>query len=81
MVRKSLTSREARQQFSDVIGRARYAKERTVVTSNGQAVAAVVSMEDYKLLEELTAKRRSAFEDALLETNEQYGLMLERLAK
>lgn len=78
---REISAREAREKFADLIGRARFAKERTVVTSNGQPVAAVVSMEDLKLLEEVTAQRRSAIDAAIAAANEQYGPMLERLAK
>jgi prevent-host-death family protein len=79
---KELTSREARQQFADVLGRARYTKEPTIVTNNGQQVAAVISIEDFKLLQAFTQeKRRADFQAALGEANEQYGPMLERLAK
>ncbi len=79
---KELTSREARQQFSDMLGRARYTKEPTIVTNNGQQVAAVVSIEDFRLIEEIARERRRVnFEVALSEANEQYGPMLERLAK
>ena len=79
---KELTSREARQQFADMLGRARYAKEPTIVTNNGQQVAAVVSIEDFRLIEEVTRdRRRAAFLEALNAANDQYGPMLERLAK
>ena len=40
-----------RASFSDIINRACYAHERTVITSNGREVAAVVSTDDLKLLE------------------------------
>ena len=77
-----MTSREARQQYSDMLGRARYAKEPTIVTNNGQQVAAVVSIEDFRLIEEVTRdRRRAAFLEALNAANDQYGPMLERLAK
>jgi prevent-host-death family protein len=46
-----VSSREARVKFSEIINRARYARERTVITSNGKEVAAVVAMDDLKLLE------------------------------
>lgn len=48
-----VTSRQARKEFSDIINRARYAKEHTVITCNGREVAAVVSMQDLKILEAL----------------------------
>ncbi len=40
----------ARDQFSDLINRAAYGKERVVLTRRGKKVAAVVPMEDIELL-------------------------------
>jgi prevent-host-death family protein len=44
---------EARERFSDIINRAAYGKERVVLTRRGKELAAVVPIEDIKLLEEL----------------------------
>ena len=46
-----VSSREARAGFSEIVNRARYAHERTVITSNGKDVAALISVDDLKLLE------------------------------
>jgi prevent-host-death family protein len=43
----------AREQLSTVINRAAFGKERVVLTRRGKEVAAVVPIEDVKLLEEL----------------------------
>jgi len=43
----------AREQFSDVINRAAYGKERIVLTRRGKALVAVVPIEDMKMLEAL----------------------------
>lgn len=43
---------EARDQFSTVINRAAFGKERVVLTRRGKDLAAVVPMEDVRLLEE-----------------------------
>jgi prevent-host-death family protein len=44
---------EAREQFSDVVNRAAYGKERVVLTRRGKDLAAVVPIEDMRLLEAL----------------------------
>jgi prevent-host-death family protein len=44
---------EARDQLSTIINRAAFGKERVVITRRGKELAAVVPMEDVKLLEEL----------------------------
>ena len=49
----SLSTAEAREQFSDVINRAAYGKERVVLTRRGKPLAAVVPIEDLQLLQEL----------------------------
>jgi len=43
----------ARDQFPEIINRAAYAKERTVVTRRDKEVAAVVPIEDLRLLQEI----------------------------
>jgi len=49
----TITTGKAREQLSDVINRAAFGKERIVLTRRGKEVAAVVPIEDVKLLEEL----------------------------
>ena len=49
----TLSTAEARDQFSDVINRAAYGKERIVLTRRGKALVAVVPIEDVELLREL----------------------------
>ena len=46
--------------LSDVLNRVAYGKERIVVSSHGNPKAAVISIEDLKLLEELEEKREIA---------------------
>ncbi len=48
---KPITAAEARKQFSDVINRAAYGRERIVVTRRGKPVAAIIPPEDLALLE------------------------------
>jgi prevent-host-death family protein len=44
---------EARERFSDILNRAAFGKERVVLTRRGKELAAVVPIEDMRLLEEL----------------------------
>ncbi len=44
---------EARDQLATIINRAAFGKERVVLTRRGKELAAVVPIEDVKLLEEL----------------------------
>lgn len=46
-----MTAAKARDNFSDLLGQVTFAKERITVTRRGRAVAAVVPIEDLKLLE------------------------------
>ncbi len=44
---------KAREQFSEIVNRAAYGKERITLTRRGKSIAAVVPIEDVELLEEL----------------------------
>lgn len=44
---------KARDEFSEVINRAAYGKERIVLTRRGKEIVAVVPIEDARLLDEL----------------------------
>ncbi|HHT9135035.1 MAG TPA: type II toxin-antitoxin system Phd/YefM family antitoxin [Candidatus Avalokitesvara rifleensis] len=52
----TVTAEKARNQFSELVNRAGYGKERIAVTRRGKAVAAVVPIEDMELLEKLEDK-------------------------
>ena len=47
----TITAREARACFSDLINRAAYAKERVMITRKGRKMAAIIPMELYDLLD------------------------------
>jgi prevent-host-death family protein len=47
---------DARAQFSEIINRAAFAKERVTLTGRGKEIVAVVPIEDIKLLEALEDK-------------------------
>ena len=47
----TISAREARASFSDLINRAAYAKERVMITRKGRKMAAIIPVELYTLLE------------------------------
>ena len=58
----SLSTATARSQFSDIVNRAAFGKERVVLTRRGRELVAIVPIEDLRLLEEL--EDRLDLEDA-----------------
>src|SRR5437899_107898 len=50
---------QAREEFSDLVNRAAYAKERMIVSHRGQDLAAVIPIEDLQLLERLCPEKRN----------------------
>ena len=68
-VSNEVTTRELRNQLSDVLGRAMYAGERIGVTRNGKLAAVVVSVADLEALEafemaqDIAAYREAKAED------------------
>lgn len=53
---KQVTTVDARAQFSEIINRAAFGKERVILTRRGKEIVAVVPIEDMKLLEALEDK-------------------------
>lgn len=51
MIMKSVT--ETRERLADLVGQVQYGGEQVAITKRGKVVAALVSAEDLKLLEEL----------------------------
>ena len=47
----TISAEEARNQFAEILNRAAYGHERTIVTRRGKRMAAIVSVEDLELLE------------------------------
>jgi len=47
----TISAEEARNQLAEILNRAAYGHERTVVTRRGKRIAAIVSIEDLELLE------------------------------
>lgn len=66
---RTLSSTEARSGLSDLISRAKYSGERTILTRHGEPAAALVSMEDLEALRTLedatdVKRAREAIEEA-----------------
>lgn len=77
-----LPASKAREGFADTINRAAYGKERVVVRRRGKEVAAVVPIEDLRLLEELEDRvDLSDAHAALAETKKKGARSLESILK
>jgi len=77
---------KAREEFPDILNRAAYAKERTIVSRRGKDLAAVIPIEDLRLLERLAREEidRIDIEDAraaLKEAEEKGTIPLEEVKK
>jgi prevent-host-death family protein len=77
---------KAREEFSEIVNRAAYGKERTIVSRRGKDLAAVIPMEDLRLLERLAQEEmdRIDVEDAragLKEAEEKGTIPLEEARK
>jgi len=61
-----LSVSKAREEFPEVVNRAAYGKERTIVSRRGKDLAAVIPIEDLRLLERLAQEEidRIDVEDA-----------------
>ena len=62
---------EARKQFSEILNRAAYAKERVVLTRRGKPLAAVVPIEDIEALEAMEDRLDIEEADKVLARNEE----------
>jgi prevent-host-death family protein len=77
---------KAREEFPDVVNRAAYGKERTIVSRRGKDLAAVIPIDDLRLLERLAKKEmdRQDLADAraaLKEAREKGTISLEEARK
>ncbi len=77
-----LPASKARQGFADTINRAAYGKERVVVRGRGKDIAAVVPIDDLRLLEELEDRTDLAdARAALAETKKRMARSLDVILK
>jgi len=77
---------KAREEFPDVVKRAAYAKERTIVSRRGKDLAALIPIEDLRLLERLAQQEmdridREDAHAALKEAEERGSIPLEDLMR
>jgi len=77
-----MTVADAKNHFSDVLRRAEYGGERVIVERHGKPVAAIVSMEDLRLLESAeTAVDLSDAQAALAEAKERGTIPLDTVLR
>lgn len=48
-----ISTAEARKKFADLVNQVAYGKEHVVLTRRGQGIAALVSMEEFELLQQI----------------------------
>jgi antitoxin Phd len=65
---KKITTADARKKFANIINRVAYGEESFVLTRRGESIAALVSMKELKLLQEI--EDRIDIEDAWIAKNE-----------
>jgi len=82
--KSAVTAANARDNLSELINRAAYGKERVVLTRRGKALAALVPVEDMKLLEALEDQADAAEANRRLKAwrkSGRKGIALEAVAK
>jgi len=77
---------KAREEFPDVVNRAAYGKERTIISRRGKDLAAVISIDDLRLLERLAREEMDRIDiadarAALKEAEEKGTIPLEEARK
>jgi len=80
---KKLSTSEARAQFSDIVNRAAYGGERTVLHRQKKPVAAVIPYEEYEFLERIIEERENEIDirEARKARKEKGSITLEELKK
>ena len=63
----TMTAVKVRDNFSEVVARAAYGKERIYITKNGKNLAALIPVEDMALLEEFEDRLDAAEADRILD--------------
>ena len=69
---KTVSVVEAKNQFSDLLNRVIYRRERVIVSKRGKPVGAIVSAEDLKHLEEIENARDLALVRQLKKTRKKF---------
>ena len=77
---EDITAAEARKQWADLLNRVAYGKERVVVTRHGKELAALVPVEDLRLIDRMKSLlRRRDVRAALKETESRGAIAWEAL--
>lgn len=80
MTTTSITTAEAKDQFIELVNRAAHDKERIVLMRREKPVAAIISIEDFKLLESIQNKGDlEEAAEALKEARAQGSISLDEL--
>ena len=78
----AISTVKARENFSELINRSAYGKERVVLTRKGKGVVAVVPIEDLKLLEAMEDRLDlEDIEEALANPENKEGIPWENVKK
>ena len=56
MAQSVSSTQDARKNFSEIVSKAAFGKEATIITRSGKNVAAVISFEDYEFYQQLEDK-------------------------
>lgn len=67
---KRMSAREARDNFSDLLGTVYYAKEPVIVERKGKPVAVIISPEQFERFEQLSRDRYAAIIEEIWKRNE-----------
>tara|TARA_R110000868_G_scaffold314141_1_gene575093 strand:- start:138 stop:395 length:258 start_codon:yes stop_codon:yes gene_type:complete len=80
MATTSINTADAKEEFTEIVNRVAHNKERIILTRRDKEIAAIVTMEDLKRLEESQNKNDlDEATDALKEARSQGTLSLEEL--
>ena len=71
----TMTAVKVRDNFSEVVARAAYGKERIYITKNGKNLAVLIPVEDMALLEELEDRLDAADADRILDKTKSTDLV------
>lgn len=80
----TVSAEEARSKFSDILNRAAYRNEPTILTRHGKGIAAVISLTDFELLEKFIKEAEDkidiqSFRDAMKEHEDGKTVTLDEL--
>ncbi|AAY61630.1 prevent-host-death family protein [Rickettsia felis str. Pedreira] len=78
----SITTASAREHFSEIVNRSSYGKERIVLSRRGKDLAAIIPMEDLKLIEMIENKLDiEEAKEAIKEAKQKGTISLEEFKK